>query len=108
MEMRQTGAANPHGRYTPMPGRGRTAAIAGIALWLFSSAGAASQAPPPSSDQTPRLIPRTHDEREQRFLAQHRIILNVEVADAAGKPAADLTQADFTLFDNDQQRKLAG
>jgi VWFA-related protein len=32
--------------------------------------------------------------------------LNVRVADAAGQPLRDLKQADFTLFDNDQQRKL--
>jgi VWFA-related protein len=91
-----------------MPGRGWMAAIAGVALWLFSGPGGASQVPQPPSNQSPQLIPRTHDEREQRFQAQHRIILNVQVVDAAGKPTPDLKQADFTLFDNDHQRKLAG
>jgi VWFA-related protein len=91
-----------------MPGRGWTAAIVPVALWLFSGPGGGCQAPAPPADQTPRLIPRTHNEREQRFLAQHRIILNVQVADSAGKPAGDLAQADFTLYDNDQQRKLVG
>ena len=91
-----------------MPGRGRAAAIAGVAVLMFSGPGAASQSPQHPSDQAPQLIPRTHEEREQRFLAQHRIILNVQVVDVGGKPSADLAQADFTLYDNDQQRKLAG
>jgi VWFA-related protein len=60
----------------------------------------------PAGDHTPRLIPRTPQQREQRFIAQHRIILNVGVADSAGKPLTELKQEDFTLYDNDQPRKL--
>jgi VWFA-related protein len=67
---------------------------------------AMAQAPAPSGERIPRLIPRTRTEREQRFVAQHRIILNVRVADASGKPQPDLNEADFTLYDNDQPRKL--
>ena len=89
-----------------MPGQGSRAAIVGVALWLFSSLGAASQTRQPPSDPSPRLIPRTQAEREQRFLTQHRIILNAEVADASGKATTDLQPADFTLYDNDQPRKL--
>ena len=80
-------------------------------VWLAAMqvAGLQGQSTDPSSNpqsNQPRLIPRSHDEREQRFLTQHRIILNVHVSDAAGKPSTDLKQDDFTLFDNDQQRKL--
>lgn len=82
-----------------------------LAFCLLSKQSAAFQAPSgdpaePPSDSTPQLIPRTHAEREQRYIAEHRIILNVRVSDASGKPFRDLHQADFTLFDNDQQRKL--
>ncbi len=67
-----------------------------------------AQSPPADSaaNQTPRLIPRTPAEREQRFIAQHRIILNVQVADASGKPTTNLKQTDFILYDNNQPRNL--
>ena len=86
------------------------ALCAGLAL-LLSKPAAAFQAPASDSanlpsNTTPQLIPRTHDQREQRFLTQHRIILNVRVSDPSGKPFRDLKQADFTLLDNDQPRKL--
>ncbi len=72
-------------------------------------AGLNAQAPDPSSNpqaNQPRLIPRSHDEREQRYQTQHRIILNVHVTDAAGKPSTGLNQDDFAIYDNDQQRKV--
>ena len=70
----------------------------------------AQQARPANSDvhaeNIPRLIPRTRAEREQRFVAQHRVILNVRVADASGAPQTGLTQSDFSLYDNDELRPL--
>ena len=78
--------------------------VQGEPAGAFQAPGADSPAPQPG--QSPQLIPRTHAEREQRFLTQHRIILNVQVGDASGKPSADLTQADFTLYDNDEPRNL--
>lgn len=54
----------------------------------------------------PQLIPRTSAQREQRYLTQHRIILNVHVANASGEPSRDLAQTDFTVFDNDRPRNL--
>jgi VWFA-related protein len=69
----------------------------------------AHQAAPPAASadgHTPRLIPRTPSEREQRFLTQHRIILNVHVSDSSGKPFRELKQADFTVYDNAQARTL--
>ena len=81
-----------------------------VALGLASQARpfqAPPAAPAASADgHTPRLIPRTPAEREQRFVAQHRIILNVHVSDASGKPYPALNQADFTVYDNAQARNL--
>ena len=65
-----------------------------------------AQTAEPRSNQTPQLIPRTHDEREARYLTQHRIILNVSVSDASGKPFNELNETDFTLIDGQQPRKL--
>ena len=66
----------------------------------------AQSAGPALPADNPRLIPRTSAEREQRYLAQHRIILNVHVANASGDSYRDLAQADFTLYDNDLPRNL--
>jgi VWFA-related protein len=53
------------------------------------------------------LIPRTHEQREARFLAEHRIVLNVEVTDAAGSPIAGLEARDFTLIEDHEPRSVA-
>ncbi len=50
------------------------------------------------------LIPRSHQERENRYQAEHHIILNVFVSDATGKPTTGLKREDFTLLDNGQPR----
>src|SRR5207248_4383336 len=80
------------------------------ALTMSAMHAAALQAPstgPAAPDErTPRLIPRTPAEREQRFVAQHRVSLNVRVADGSGKPVTELNQADFSVYDNDQPRKI--
>ena len=95
----------------PWP-RVRKALLAAVVLSLAAMSGGALHAQTagpatPSDDHTPRLIPRTSAEREQRFLAQHRVILNVRVADPTGRALSPLQQNDFTLYDNDQARKLA-
>jgi VWFA-related protein len=59
-------------------------------------------APPPPKI----LIPRSHEERERQYQAEHRIVLNLFVSDASGKPVAGLNQGDFTLLDNGQPRTL--
>ena len=87
------------------------ALIVCVAQFLLAEQARAFQEPEAGSSgprqvQAPQLIPRTHAEREQRFLSQHRIILNVQVNDPSGRPLSGLTEADFTLFDNDQPRKL--
>jgi VWFA-related protein len=69
---------------------------------LLSAQSAGSQ-----SNQTPRLIPRTHEQRQARFLAEHRIVLNMEVTDAAGSPITGLEASDFTLIEDHQPRSFA-
>lgn len=72
----------------------------------------AQQAAPPApsphqpANQSPRLIPRTGADRELRYQADHSVVLNVRVADASGKPATELKQADFTLLDDQQRRNI--
>jgi VWFA-related protein len=57
--------------------------------------------------QNPTLKTRTKEERDREYMATRRITLNVQVTDDAGKPVTDLDARDFTLFDNQQPRKLA-
>jgi len=53
------------------------------------------------------LIPRSHEERERRYDAEHHVILNAFVSDASGKPVRGLKQEDFTLLDNGQPQMPA-
>jgi VWFA-related protein len=79
-----------------------------LALSLaFNHAALCAQSGGTQSTQTPKLIPRTHEEREARFQAQHRIVLNVEVTDGAGSPIAGLKAADFTLLQDLQPLSIA-
>jgi len=57
--------------------------------------------------QNPVLKTRTKEEREEQFNVTHRITMNVQVTDAAGKPVSDLRAEDFRLYDNQQARKIA-
>jgi len=83
-------------------------AIVAMAMMAMQALGqpGPSSAPPAAGGSIPRLIPRTSAEREQRFVTQHRIILNVRVSDASGTPLFGLKQSDFTVYDNDQPRQL--
>lgn len=92
-----------------MPKRRLTGALLlGLAVGLpaLSLPAQSADSSLPADSRAPHLIPRTSAERQQRYLTQHRIILNVRVADGSGKPDRDLNQADFTVFDNDQPRNL--
>lgn len=64
-------------------------------------------APQRSGDAPIQLIPRTKQEREERYNRLHRILLNVQVADAQGMPVRGLRQEDFSVFDNQQMQKIA-
>ncbi len=63
-----------------------------------------STAPAPGSRIT--LTPRSHDERESHYHAEHRILLNVLVTEPSGKPVMDLDENDFTLLENQQPQKI--
>ena len=73
--------------------------LAILALLAFSAQAA--------SAQNPTLKTRSKEDREREFQANHRITLNVQVADDAGKPVIDLQAKDFIVFDDHQPRKLA-
>jgi hypothetical protein len=78
-----------------------------LALLLASShAPLRGQSGESQSTETPKLIPRTHEQREARFRAEHRIVLNVEVTDAAGSPITGLTAGDFTLMQDRQPQPI--
>ena len=57
--------------------------------------------------QTPTLKTRSKEDREEFQAATHRVTLNVQVTDSDGHPVSDLGAGDFTIFDNQQPRKLA-
>ncbi len=57
--------------------------------------------------QNPTLKTRSKEDREEFLAATHRVTLNVQVTDSAGHPVSDLGAADFTIFDNQQPRKVA-
>jgi VWFA-related protein len=65
-----------------------------------------AQSAPPTSAQSPKLTPRTHEERERRYQAAHRIYLNVRVADSAGQPISGLGSKDFILFEDHKEREI--
>ena len=56
--------------------------------------------------QDPVLKTRTKEEREEQFNLAHRITMDVQVTDAAGNPVSDLRPADFSIYDNHQQRRI--
>lgn len=71
----------------------------GVAALLAMQAGAA---------QDPVLKTRPKPERDREYVASHRMTMNVQVSDAAGKPVPNLEAGDFALYDDNQPRKIAG
>lgn len=61
---------------------------------------------PPLTPQSqfPRLIPRSHAEREQNYQSHHRIYLSVQVTAPSGQPIESLQPSDFTLLQDHQPR----
>ena len=81
-----------------------------VALLSCIAATAAGQGSQTESGQTPShptLIPRSHEEREARYRAIHRIILNVLAVDEFDRPVTGLSAQDFVLLDNGQPQPLA-
>ena len=72
-------------------------AISSLAQETSPPAGTSGQTTAPTS---PSLIPRSHEERERRYQAEHRIILNVLVTDTSGRTVKGLKQEDFTILDD--------
>ena len=54
-----------------------------------------------------QLTPRTKAQREQRYEAQHRISLIVQVTDSSGKPITGLKAEDLSLLDNQKPTRTA-
>jgi VWFA-related protein len=83
--------------------------IACIALLSMTGEKIVNAVPPqsPSSTSPIPLIPRTREEREQRYRASHRITLNVQVTDAVGNPVNELKPGDFTLLDGQKMQTIA-
>lgn len=71
-----------------------------------TSQNARSQSPTGPST-SPTLVPRSHEEREHRYRAEHHVILNVLVVDASDRPVSGLQQDEFTVSDNGYPQKLA-
>lgn len=67
-----------------------------------SGQSTAPVAPPPVS-----LVPRSHEERENRYQTEHRIVLNLSVTDRSGKPVRGLMQEDFSLLDNGRPQTVS-
>jgi VWFA-related protein len=54
-----------------------------------------------------RLIPRTKEQRDQNYRAEHSILLTAQVTDSVGKPLTGLTSDDFELLDNQKPQKIS-
>jgi VWFA-related protein len=86
-----------------------------VALFSFIAATSTAQGLPPSQTESgqsptpthPTLIPRSHEEREARYRANHRLILNVLAVDDSKAPVTGLSAQDFVLLDNGQPQTLA-
>ncbi|MBS1806303.1 MAG: VWA domain-containing protein [Acidobacteria bacterium] len=59
-----------------------------------------------SLSQNPVLKTRSKEEREERFSTTHRIVMNVQVTDAAGNALSDLRAEEFSLYDNHKPRRI--
>ena len=78
----------------------------GSAARLWRRIPACPEPSPLRFAQDPVLKTRTKEEREEQFNVTHRITMNVQVTDAAGKPVSDLRAENFSLYDNHQARKI--
>jgi hypothetical protein len=68
--------------------------------------GTSSQPTEPATPPSKVLMHRTPEERERASQVARRIILNVVVTDASGKPVSGLQKTDFTLLDNHQPQQI--
>jgi VWFA-related protein len=82
--------------------------------WCLAATSTAQELPPSqaASSQNPvaaplELIPRSHEERERKYRADHHIILNVLVVDELNMPITGLKPQDFVLMDDGRPQELA-
>lgn len=54
-----------------------------------------------------QLIPRTKEQRDQLYRAEHRISFTAQVTDSKGKPITGLASDDFELLDNQRPQKIS-
>ncbi|HXS76310.1 MAG TPA: hypothetical protein VN753_09035 [Terracidiphilus sp.] len=59
------------------------------------------------SSQPVQLIPRTKEQREQIYKAEHRISVVAQVTDSKGTPITGLISDDFKLLDNQRPQKIS-
>jgi VWFA-related protein len=90
---------------SPPPGNEAPPSSASPATDPASSSPRTTAPPPPNRPL--ELIPRSPEVREHNYRAEHRLILNVFVADASGNPVTGLKEEDFTLLDNQEPQKIA-
>jgi VWFA-related protein len=64
-----------------------------------------AQSSPQSSE--PQLIPRSREEREQKYQNLHRLFLNVQLSSSSGQRTGGLKPSDFTILEDHQLRKIA-
>ena len=79
----------------------------GVLFLGFVLSSSAQETPPAArtsgqdaAPTSPSLTPRSHEERERRYQAEHRITLNVIVTDSSGRAGKGLKQEDFTILDD--------
>ncbi len=68
---------------------------------------APGQSTTPAPNRPVKLVPRSAEDRERTYRAEHHVILNVFVADASGNPVAGLKQEDFILLENEHPQQIA-
>ncbi len=90
-----------------MAGAAEMTSMQWIGLWVLGTAiGLAAQAVPPDAAPGPQLIPRSKSQREARYAALHRTLLNLQVTDASGHAVPGLTAQDFTLSIDHRPQKV--
>ena len=61
----------------------------------------------PETSPPIQLIPRTKEQRELEYKAEHRISLTAQVTDSEGKPVTGLTSDNFELLDNQRPQRIS-
>ena len=81
--------------------------VLSIALFVAASCqdAVSVRAQSPDSTSPIQLVPRTKEERAQKYQSEHRISLIVQVTDSSGSPVRGLKPEDFLVLDNQKPKK---